>query len=156
MKAIHYREFQNIRSDDFLPLLNAPSLRTHLVAHPEFDSASIADWVKYKIELDAAPGCRIRAVYVDDVLAGWCGIQPDENGHELAIVIGPAFWGVGLRVFRDMMLWAAELGHSELVFHLLETRPEYRFLRKRASRVQVSELWGRQFTSYFIAVPAPE
>ncbi len=153
MKAIHYREFNDINSDDFLPLLNAPSLRTHLVAHPLFDSASIADWVRQKLVVDAAPGCRVRAVYVEGVLAGWCGIQADEKGYELAIVIGPQFWGAGLRIFRDMMFWAAELGHRELVFHLLETRPEYRFLRKQASRVEVSELLGRKFTSYVLPVP---
>jgi hypothetical protein len=50
------------------------------------------------------------------------------------------------------MCWAKELGHQEIIFHLLETRPEYKALKRKATKVQKTELLGRRFTTYFISV----
>ncbi len=76
-----------------------------------------------KIQTGALSGCRIRAIYIDGKLAGWYGIQPDDNGFELAIVLSEKFWGFGITIFKIMMCWAKELGHKEIVFHLLDSRP---------------------------------
>ncbi len=105
-----------------------------------------------KINTDAIEGCRIRAVYIDGTLAGWCGIQPDDNGFELAIVISKDFWGFGMAIFKTLMRCAKELGHKEILFHLLESRPEYKALSKIATKVHKTELADRNFTTYYIAV----
>lgn len=91
-------------------------------------------------------------MFIGGVLAGWCGIQPDDNGFEIAIGIAKDFWGFGISIFQEMMLWAKEMGHKEIVLHLLETRPEYKFLKRKATKVQKTELFGRNFTTYFISV----
>lgn len=152
MSRITFSSFKKVNPEDLLAIVNEDSLRTHLVDHPYFDSTSLKSWMDEKISIDSMQGCRIRAVYIDGELAGWCGIQPDDNGFELAIVISRKFWGFGISVFKSLIGWANEIGHEEVLFHLLESRPEYKALSKISSKVQKTEQLGRCFTTYYIPV----
>ena len=152
MSEIEFVSFNQVDPEDFLPFVNEQSLRKHLVDHECFDSASIKEWMNGKVQIESIPGCRVRAVFIGEMLAGWCGIQPDDNGFEIAIVISKEFWGVGISIFSSLMCWSKELGHKEIMFHLLETRPEYKALKRKATKVQKTELLGRSFTTYFISV----
>lgn len=152
MNNIDYLRFERVDPEAMLSVLNEDPLREHLIDHPRFDLDSIQEWMDGKIETDTLPGCRVRAIRIDGTLAGWCGIQPDDNGVEIAIVISRQFWGAGLNVFRTLLRWASELGHREVLFHLLESRPEYKALHKRASKVYKSTLMDRNFTTYLIPV----
>jgi len=105
-----------------------------------------------KIEIESLEGCRIRAVFINGDLVGWCGIQQDNNGFELAIVISQKFWGFGIPIFKTLMLWAKELGHKEVLFHLLDSRPEYKALKKTSTKTNKTELLGRFFTTYYFSV----
>ena len=152
MSKVEFIDFSKVAPEDFLPVVNSESLRKHLVDHDYFDSDSIREWIQGKVKVNSMSGCRVRAVFVDGILAGWCGIQPDENGFEIAIVLAREFWGAGISIFQEMMLWAKEMGHKEIIFNLLETRPEYKSLKRKATKVQRTELLGRSFTTYFISV----
>ena len=135
-----------------MAVINEDSLRTHLIDHPYFDAISTQEWIEGKVKTDTIHGCRIRVVFIGGVLAGWCGIQPDDNGFELAIVISQKFWGFGISIFKTLMCWAKELDHKEVLFHLLESRPEYKALNKMSTKVQTTELAGRSFTTYYVSV----
>ncbi|TCK02656.1 N-acetyltransferase [Marinobacterium mangrovicola] len=152
MSEIEFHSFKQVSPEDFMEILNEDSLRTHLIDHPYFDSVSVQAWMDEKINVDSIQGCRIRAVYIDGDLAGWCGIQPDDNRFELAIVISQKFWGFGISIFKSLMRWADEIGHKEVLFHLLDSRPEYKALNKMASKVHKTELLGRCFTTYYIPI----
>lgn len=152
MKNIEYREFGDISAASMASLLNEDSLRTHLIDHPYFDAETVQAWMTEKEEVDSQATCRVRAVLVGGELAGWCGIQPDEVGVELAVVISQRYWGVGVAVFKDMLSWARELGHSQIRFHLLDSRKAYRSLESMASEVIQSQMLGRTFTTYNIPV----
>jgi hypothetical protein len=152
MTALKYLPFHQVNVDEFLRVLNEQALRTHLIAHPYFDSLSLQVWMAEKAAIDQLAGYLIRAVMVDDQLAGWCGIQPDEEGVELAIVMTQNFWGKGIPVFKQLMCWADELGHTEIVFHLLDSRPRYQALNKMASKVKKTQRLGHGFTSYYLPV----
>ena len=152
MNRIEYLNFHHVDPDDFLAILNEDALRKHLIDHAYFDSDSIKEWMEDKVKIGSLTGCRIKAVYIEGALAGWCGIQPDENGFEMAIVLSKKFWGFGIEIFKTLMCWARELGHEEILFHLLDSRPEYKALRKMANRVQKTKLLGRVFTTYYISV----
>ena len=152
MKNIEYREFGDISAASMASLLNEDSLRTHLIDHPYFDAETVQAWMTEKEEVDSQATCRVRAVLVGGELAGWCGIQPDEVGVELAVVISQRYWGVGVAVFKDMLSWARELGHSQIRFHLLDSRKAYRSLESMASEVIQSQMLGRTFTTYTIPV----
>ena len=144
--------FDEVRSEDFLPLVNDETLRKHLIDHPPFELATVRRWMGEKMAIDALPGCRVRAVLIDGRLAGWCGLQPDEEGIEIAIVIARAGWGRGLDIFNEMMGWARSMGHQEVLFHLLGTRPLYKSLARRATRVTKRTLSGHPFTTYYFSV----
>jgi len=152
MSNIEFIPFSVVKPDELLKIANEESLRTHLVDHPLFDAISLQEWMTDKLNIDATKGCRIRAVLIDGTLAGWCGIQPDSSGYELAIVISQRFWGYGIAIFKNIMTWAKEFGHKEILFHLLESRPEYKALGKMSTKVYISQRLGRQFTTYHVAV----
>ncbi len=152
MSNIEFLGLNHTNSADVLAVLNEPELRAHLIDHEYFDAISLQEWIGAKIKIDALPGCRVRVIYIDGVLAGWCGIQPDEQGFELAIVLSQRFWGMGIATFKILMGWAKELGHQEIRFHLLDSRPEYKALSKMASKVDKTQLFGRSFTTYYMAV----
>lgn len=152
MSQIQFLSFNHVDPEDFLAIVNEETLRKHLIEHDVFTPTSIREWVNDKLKVDRLKGCRIRAVYIDNVLAGWCGIQPDKKGFELAIVISQGFWGHGISIFKTLMLWASELGHQEVLFHLLDSRREYKALKKMASRTHKTVLLGYCFTTYYIPV----
>lgn len=152
MNNIAFRQFAEVSAEAMASLLNEDSLRTHLIEHPYFDAETVQAWMDEKTAVDAEAGCRIRAVMVGGELAGWCGIQPDDEGVELAVVISQRYWGAGVAVFKVMLSWARELGHEHVRFHLLDSRRDYRALRAMASSVTESQMLGRTFTTYCIPV----
>ena len=86
------------------------------------------------------------------MLAGWCGIQKDNEKFELAIVISKSYWGTGPFIFKDLLSWAKEFGHQEVLIHLLETRREYRFLKRISTITHETKIFGKKFITYHIAV----
>lgn len=152
MKTIEYVHFGEVISDEFISLLNKHKIREHLISHELFDAESIDSWINGKIELDACKGCKVRAILVDKQLAGWCGIQLEDSKYEIAIVIDDSHWGLGTKIFPEVMVWAKILDHDTVFIHFLDTRPEYKFLRKIAKNVYGSEILGSRFTTYELAV----
>ncbi|PIQ25934.1 GNAT family N-acetyltransferase [bacterium (Candidatus Blackallbacteria) CG17_big_fil_post_rev_8_21_14_2_50_48_46] len=148
MSLIEYLRFDKIDPNEFVPLLNKKSTREHLIAHEKFDTESVAQWMKAKIEVDQIEGCRVRALSVNGVLAGWCAIQSVDTQYEIAIVLDEHYWGIGKKVFGELMQWAQEFGHDKIYIHLLHTRPEYKFLRKMSTNVYESMILGSKFTTY--------
>ena len=146
--------FGEVRAEDFLPLVNDETLRKHLIDHPPFELDTVRRWMEEKMAIDALPGCRVRAVLIDGRLAGWGGVEPEEEGIEIAIVIARAGWRRGLDIFNEMMGWARSMGHQEVVFHLLGTRPLYKSLARRATRVKKTTQSGHPFTTYYFSVQA--
>lgn len=153
MEIIEYVDLRDLNRIEILNILNKQKVRDHLVAHDEFNRTLLDDWVKSKVKINQTYGCKVKGIKVDGAAAGWCGIQFENGSYELAIVLDPKCWGVGLGVFKEMMRWASELGHGEVVLHLFNTRPEYRFLRKMADRVYESTMFGQKYTSYALKVP---
>ena len=152
MSLLKYYGLDEVNEDELLTLLNDGKIREHLVEHDTFDKNNLRSWVAEKVRLDNVKGCRIRAIKQNGILNGWCGIQLEGNNYELAIIIGSSHWGVGKRVFSDLMSWAKELGHKEVVIHLLDSRGEYQFLEKIAKEVSKCKIMKRDFTTYRLVV----
>jgi len=152
MTKIEYMAFGEVAASEFIPLLNKNKVRKHLINHELFDADSVERWIGEKVELDAIEGCKVRAILVDTHLAGWCGIQLEQGMHEIAIVLDDVYWGLGIQIFNEVMTWAKRFGHETVFIHFLDTRPEYRFLRKIATRVFASEFLGNTFTTYEVRV----
>jgi len=152
MTTIKYLTFHEINPNEFIPLLNSQKIREHLIDHTLFDLDSIKAWTDSKIEVNSSDGCRVRAIVCNNHLAGWCGIQEEDDKYEFAIVIDEQFWGLGKTVFQEMMRWAKELGHDEVFIHFLHTRSDYKFLQNIAKNVYKTKMLGSQFTTYQLTV----
>ena len=152
MAIIEYVKFSEVNPEDFLPLLNKLKIREHLIQHELFDRNSTAAWMQSKIEVDASQGCKVRAINADSQLIGWCGIQFEQGKYEIAIVIDDSSWGLGIKIFHEIMNWAKFIGHKEVYIHFLHTRPKYKFLQKLSKKVYESELLGSKFNTYQLAV----
>lgn len=152
MHPIEYRALNQIDPDQLLSLLNKERVRSHLMKHQLFDRESLQSWLKGKIEMDATRGCRVRAIVVDDQCVGWCGLQHDNGEYEIAVVLDDSHWGLGRKIFRDLMAWAKDLGHQTVSIHFFHTRPEYKFLRKIARSVHESHIMDNKFTTYRLSV----
>jgi len=152
MNDIVYIKLNEANPKEFVPLLNANKIREHLIEHKLFDENTVKDWLKSKIKIDSSQGCKVRAIVIDKQLAGWCGIQLENSKYEIALVIDENFWGLGKKIFLDIMHWAKELGHKTVYIHFLHTRPQYKFLHKISLNVYKSELLGSKFTTYELAV----
>ena len=150
--SLEYRTLDNVEPELFLPVLNAPTVRAHLIDHTLFDAYSIRQWINAKLKVDATPGCRVRAIICSGQLIGWCAIQREKGAYEIAIVLDRTGWGFGKIIFEDIVGWAREMGHRALQIHFLHTRHEYRFLKKISERVYTQELMGTRFTTYVLAV----
>lgn len=153
MKNIEYSNLQDLNQIELLEMLNKRKVRKHLVPHNEFNQALLEEWVVSKAKMNSSKGCKVRGIKVNGSVGGWCGIQFEKESYELALVLDEEYWGIGVGIFKEVMRWASELGHSIVVLHLLNTRPEYKFLRKMASRVYESKMFGQKYTSYELKVP---
>jgi len=149
---LKYIDFSEVDTNDFLVLLNKQKIRNHLIQHDLFDDDSINVWINAKLKIDSRIDCKIRAILVNDQLKGWCGIQKEDDHYEIAIVIDDSLWGAGKSIYTEVMSWAKSLGHNEIMIHLLDSRPEYKFLRKLAKNVYTSERFGRNFITYHLLV----
>ena len=152
MNQLKYVTLDKVDIDDFKNLLNKQKIREHLMEHELFNSDSVRSWVTEKIKVDSSKGCRVRGIYFNNALAGWCGIQLEEGEYEIAIVIDDKFWGIGKKVFIEMLGWAKEFKHDDVYIHFLHTRPEYRFLRKISKNISETEMFGHKFTTYQLSV----
>lgn len=152
MNALEYVKLSEIDPDEFVHLLNKQKVRKHLIEHALFDAETIRSWINDKQKVDSTPGCKIRAIKLNNRLVGWCGIQLENQRYEVAVVIDDKSWGIGNRVFKEIISWAKALGHDELFIHFHHTRPEYAFLRRISSKVYQSEIFGSKFTTYQLSV----
>jgi len=152
MNTIEYVKFDDVKPEKFIPLLNKLKIREHLIQHELFNINSATIWMQSKILVDSSLGCKVRAININHQLIGWCGIQFEDGKYEIAIVIDDNSWGVGIKIFHEVMSWAKVLGHKEVYIHFLHTRPKYKFLQKMAKQVYESELFGSKFNSYQLTV----
>lgn len=152
MNEIQFKPLCDVDLGELSNILNKQKIRMHLMEHDQFNAESISVWVNEKIRVDQQPGCRVRAVFIDKKLAGWCGIQPDGDSYELAIVIDDQYWGAGPIVFKHVMHWAKEFGLDRVMIHLLKTRKSYKFLNKMAVQTFTTHISGHDFVTYVLAV----
>jgi hypothetical protein len=152
MLTVEYVKFDVINPNDFLPLLNKLKIREHLIQHELFDKKTTAAWMRSKMEVNTRPGCKVRAIRLANQLIGWCGIQFENGKFEIAIVIDDSVWGIGVKIFHEIMNWAKVMGHEEIYIHFLHTRPRYKFLQKMSINIYESELYGSKFNTYQLAV----
>lgn len=148
-----YHAFDASPAEEWIDLLNSDLVRKHLIQHPQFTTETLKIWLQSKIKEDLEPGCRIRAIHSDGKLVGWCGIQFESSNYELALVLSPKYWGHGREAVNQVIKWAQELGHKQLLAHLPQTRPQTKALERLFGQpIGASNIQGHVFNTYRIVI----
>lgn len=150
---LSYHEFDSSLAEEWIKLLNSELVRKHLIQHPPFTTESVKVWLQSKIKEDQESGCRIRAIHSNGELVGWCGVQRQSGNYEIALVLSPAYWGRGREVAKQIIKWAQELGHNELLAHLPLTRPQTKALERLFGQpIGSTNIHGHIFNTYRIEI----
>jgi len=148
-----YHSFDASPTEEWIELLNSELIRKHLIQHPLFTKEILAIWLQSKIKEDQEPGCRIRAIHSDGKLVGWCGIQIESNNYELALVLSPNYWGHGREAINQVKKWAQELGHTQLLAHLPQSRSQTKALKRLFGQsIGETKIEGHDFDTYQIEI----
>ena len=152
MAELEYRPLDQALPDELIALMNSPAVRRHLMPFPGFDHQILNTWLEAKRTESLISGTYIRAVFRNNVLIGWCGIQPSQAGFEIAIILASGAWGCGRQVYRHLLQQAAELGHKSLLVYLPQTRRSYRFLNDIAEEREPVSIGETEFRCFSITV----
>ena len=141
-----------------LRALNAdPQVLLHMpLAGPEpMNPDELRDWVAGKEAIMQQHGFGPQAILLDGDFAGWGGIEPDDAGASISLVLFPAFWGRG-REILDVLLEEA-FGRLGLPYVLVEfppTRTRVRGLLRLGFREAGDRtIEGERFVVYRLDAP---
>lgn len=85
--------------EDIMALHNNPRVLRHLpLAVAQFDREMGRDWLQEKQQHWQQYGYGPSAILVDGDFAGWGGVQQEQGEADLALVLAPAYWGLGRRI----------------------------------------------------------
>jgi hypothetical protein len=109
MLTLH--RFTEIVPADWLTLLNDKDVHRHmpLAGDDSWTEPMAAEWAAGKDAQWVANGYGPWALRLGGVFAGWGGFQKEGDEADFGLVLLPAFWGRGVRIFHDLMVRGREL-----------------------------------------------
>lgn len=88
-----------------------------------FDEKQCLAWVKGKEKQWQDHGYGPWAFLVDNKFAGWGGLQYEDGDADLALVLHPQYWGLGKKIFNEIIRKAFnEMGMESITILLPPTR----------------------------------
>lgn len=103
-ESIEFRRLTEVSRTDIIELMNNPLVRRQLPLAPEHFTANDCEaFVAAKESLWAEHGYGPWAFVVDGRFAGWGGLQPEAGEADLALVLHPDYWGLGRRLYADII-----------------------------------------------------
>jgi RimJ/RimL family protein N-acetyltransferase len=148
---IEFKRLPEVPLEHLVDLFNDPDVRRHLpLAKSPFTAESCARFVAAKEQLWAEHGYGPWAFFVDGEFAGWGGLQPEGPDADLGFVLHPRFWGLGLRLTREILRQAFEEMNRESVIVLLPpSRARVRALKRMGFEADGETLvGGERFIRY--------
>jgi RimJ/RimL family protein N-acetyltransferase len=148
----------SIDLEELRALNTDPQVMRHMpLADPEpMSPDELRDWVAGKEAITRQHGFGPQAILLDGDFAGWGGIEPDDAGASISLVLFPAFWGRG-REILDVLLEEA-FGRLGLPYVLVEfppTRTRVRGLLRLGFReVGDRTIEGERFVVYRLDAPS--
>ncbi|CAN5268535.1 hypothetical protein BH10PSE19_BH10PSE19_00850 [soil metagenome] len=101
---IEKRMLRLVDKNLIIKLLNDPLVKRHMpLSAEDFNEKQYIDFIAAKEAIWKEHGFGPLAYFIDDEFAGWGGIQPDEDDFELALVLAPAYWGYGRKLYIDLI-----------------------------------------------------
>ncbi len=113
---IEFKKLEDIAKPAILELMNNPLVRRQMpLLQGDFTLQDCEKFVAAKKLMWQEHGFGPWAFVVENTFAGWGGIQPDDGEADLALVLHPNFWGIGKRLYKEIIDRAFnELGLSSV------------------------------------------
>ena len=130
MLTLH--RFAEIEPATWLTLLNDPNVHRHMpLAGTELWTAAMAaDWAKGKDAQWAANGYGPWALKLGGAFSGWGGFQKEGDEADFGLVLLPAYWGRGSRIFRELLARGRGLPLDPITIMLPPSRVRMKGLRR--------------------------
>ncbi len=101
---IAFKRLSEIDDTDIVALMNDPRVRRQMpLTNNTFSEADARKFVAAKERLWGEHGYGPWAFVVDGQFAGWGGLQPEQGDADLALVLHPHFWGMGKRIYDEII-----------------------------------------------------
>ncbi len=148
---ISFKQLNEIDEFEIIALMNNPLVRRQMpLAVGRFGVKECAEFIAAKTRLWIEQGYGPWALMVDDRFAGWGGLQPENAEPDLALVLHPAYWGLGKRFYQAIIKSAfGEMGFESVTALLPPTRSRVKgLLRLGFTEDGVVMLDGHEFNRY--------
>lgn len=121
---IEFRPLGDVPQSELIELMNNQRLRQHLpLARGDFDEAACNAFLHSKEKLWDEYGFGPWAFVIGSEVAGWGGLQPELGDAEIALVLHPAYWGWGKRIYDQIIQRAfGEMGFESVTVLLPPSR----------------------------------
>lgn len=149
MKNFELKPLDQVSVEALWRLLSDPRLAKHMPLH---DSSITQDWVEQWVQAKTSqwnhPAAGPWAIVAADDVIGWGGYQPDGDQVELALVLAPTAWGMGLDIVEEINQCWNDVGDSRprLMYLPKSRRSELLAQRWNLEVLGETEVLGAQFT----------
>lgn len=121
---IEFKPLRDVAQCDLIELMNNRRLRQHMpLAHGDFNEADCNAFLNSKEQLWTKHGFGPWAFIIGGEFAGWGGLQPELGDADIALVLHPAYWGWGKRIYDQIIRRAfGEMGVESVTVLLPPSR----------------------------------
>jgi [ribosomal protein S5]-alanine N-acetyltransferase len=153
---IEFKRLPEICKAEVIALLNHPLVRRHMpLAKGDFDEAAYAAFIADKEALFAEHGYGPWAIVVDGKFVGWGGLQFEEGDADLALVLHPDYWGLGKKIYQEIIKMAfGKMGLESITILLPPSRKGMKGLTKLGFEADGEVIIkGERFLRYRLKAP---
>jgi GNAT superfamily N-acetyltransferase len=154
--TIEFKRLAEVSPADLIALMNHPRVRREMPPTKDnFDLADCERFIAAKEQLWANHGYGPWAFVVDGQFAGWGGLQPEGGDADLGLVLHPKYWGLGKRLYHEIIRQAfGEMGLASVTILFPPSRARIRgILRLGFVMDGELELYGERFIRYRLWAP---
>lgn len=129
---IEKRMLKFVNKDSIIKLFNDPLVKRYMpLCADNFDEKQYWDFITAKESIWKMHGFGPWAYFIYNEFAGWGGIQPDKDDFELALVLSPAYWGYGRKIYTDLIQEAfTELNLNSVIILFPPSRTRIKWILK--------------------------
>lgn len=130
--SLEFKRLPEVDPSDITELMNNPQVRKEMpLTKDNFNEDDGKAFVAGKERLWQEYGFGPWAFFIDGQFAGWGGVQPEAGEADLALVLHPKFWGMGKRIYDEIIKRAfGEMGLKSVVIFFPPSRTRVRGLQR--------------------------
>lgn len=149
-------DLRTIPIPELLELMNDPRVGRHLpLLSGTFDAEAAHAFLEAKAAMWREHGYGPWGFRIDGRFAGWGGLQPEQGEADFALVLAPAYWGWGRRIFEAVRAQAfGPMGLDRITAVLPPGRANRRAILRLGFRSEGTlDVQGHRFERFALSAP---